>query len=309
MKRILVTGGAGFIGNHLCEYLLNKGESVVCVDDLSTGSKENIKDLIKNKNFSFIDHNVIEPIKVKDNLDQVYHLASRASPPNYQSEPVHTMLTNAIGTNNLIKLALEKDAVFLFASTSEVYGDPEQHPQKETYWGKINPIGLRSCYDESKRFGEALCMAYMRKHNAKVRIARIFNTYGPKMQIDDGRVVTNLINQALNNEDMTIYGGGKQTRSFCYVDDMVDGIYKMMNSNFIGPVNLGNPDEFSVLELANIIKRLTNSKSKFVFKPLPEDDPVRRRPDIGLAKKELGWEPKVKLEEGLKKTVEYFKKH
>ena len=309
MKRILVTGGAGFIGNHLCEYLLNKGESVVCVDDLSTGSKENIKDFIKNKNFSFVNHDVINPIKVKGKLDQIYHLASRASPPNYQSEPVHTMLTNAIGTNNLIKLALEKDSIFLFASTSEVYGDPEQHPQKETYWGKINPIGLRSCYDESKRFGEALCMAYMRKHNAKIRIARIFNTYGPKMQIDDGRVVTNLINQALNNEDMTIYGGGKQTRSFCYVDDMVDGIYKMMNSNFIGPVNLGNPDEFSVLELANIIKRLTNSKSKFVFKPLPEDDPVRRRPDIGLAKKELGWEPKVKLGEGLKKTVEYFKKH
>lgn len=218
------------------------------------------------------------------------------------------MLTNAIGTNNLIKLTLEKNAVFLFASTSEVYGDPEQHPQKETYWGNVNPVGVRSCYDESKRFGEALCMAYMRKHNAKISIARIFNTYGLKMQRHDGRVVSNLIYQALGNKDMTIYGNGKQRRSFCYVDDMIEGIYKMMNSNFTGPVNLGNPNEFSVLELANIIKKLTKSKSKVVFKPLPEDDPIRRRPDISLAKQKLGWEPKVGLEEGLKKTIDYFKK-
>ncbi|OGM01999.1 hypothetical protein A3K72_01300 [Candidatus Woesearchaeota archaeon RBG_13_36_6] len=307
--KVLVTGGAGFLGSHLCWYLLNRGDSVICVDDLSTGNEVNIKNFMKNKNFSFIKHNVIEPIKIKGKLDQIYHLASRASPPNYQSEPVHTMLTNAIGTNNLIKLALEKKAVLLFASTSEVYGHPEQHPQKESYWGNVNPIGVRSCYDESKRFGEALCMAYMRKHKAKVKIARIFNTYGPKMQGNDGRVVTNLINQALNNKDMTIYGDGKQTRSFCYVDDMIEGIYKMMNFNFIGPVNLGNPDEFSVLGLANIIKRLTNSKSKFVFKPLPEDDPIRRRPDISLAKREFGWEPKVGLEEGLNKTIQYFKEY
>ncbi len=303
-----MTGGAGFIGSHLCWYLLNKGDSVICIDDLSTGNKNNIKDFMKNKNFSFINHNVIEPIKIKGKLDQIYHLASRASPPNYQSEPIHTLLTNAIGTDNLIKLALEKKAVLLFASSSEVYGHPEQHPQKESYWGNVNPIGVRSCYDESKRFGEALCMAYMRKHKAKVKIARIFNTYGPKIQVNDGRVVTNLINQALNNKDMTIYGNGKQTRSFCYVDDMIEGIYKMMNSNFIGPVNLGNPEEFTILELANIIKRLTNSKSKFVFKPLPKDDPIRRRPDISLAKKELEWEPKIGLEEGLKRTIDYFKK-
>ena len=308
MRRVIITGGAGFIGSHLCESLLKNGQSVVCVDDLSTGNKENIKEFMKHENFSFIRHNVIETVKVNGEIDQIFHLASRASPPNYQSEPVHTMLTNAVGTNNLIKLALEKDAIFLFSSTSEVYGDPEQHPQKESYWGKVNPVGVRSCYDESKRFGEALCMAYLRKLNAKIKIARIFNTYGPKMQRHDGRVVTNLIDQALKNQDMTIYGDGNQTRAFCYVDDMIKGIYKMMNSKLVGPVNLGNPNEFSILELANMIKRLTKSKSKFVFKPLPEDDPLKRRPDISLAKRELGWEPKVGLEEGLKKTIDYFKK-
>lgn len=307
MKRILVTGGAGFLGSNLCGYLLSKGEEVICVDDLSSGNKKNIEEFENNKNFSFINHNVIEPLHIKGNLHQIYHLASRASPPNYQAEPVHTMLTNAIGTNNLIKLAMEKNATFLFSSTSEVYGDPKQHPQKETYWGNVNPIGIRSCYDESKRFGEALSMSYMRRHNAKVKLIRIFNTYGPKMQKDDGRVVTNLINQALNNTEMTIYGNGKQTRSFCYVTDLIQGIYKMMNSEFIGPINLGNPNEIAILDLASMIKKLTRTKSEVAFKPLPEDDPARRRPDIALAKEKLGWEPKTSLEQGLKYTIDYFK--
>lgn len=307
MKRILVTGGAGFLGSNLCGYLLSKGEEVICVDDLSSGNKKNIEEFENNKNFSFINHNVIEPLHIKGNLHQIYHLASRASPPNYQAEPVHTMLTNAIGTNNLIKLAMEKNATFLFSSTSEVYGDPKQHPQKETYWGNVNPIGIRSCYDESKRFGEALSMSYMRRHNAKVKLIRIFNTYGPKMQKDDGRVVTNLINQALNNTEMTIYGDGKQTRSFCYVTDLIQGIYKMMNSEFIGPINLGNPNEIAILDLASMIKKLTRTKSEVAFKPLPEDDPARRRPDIALAKEKLGWEPKTSLEQGLKYTIDYFK--
>lgn len=307
MKRILVTGGAGFLGSNLCGYLLSKGEEVICVDDLSSGNKKNIEEFENNKNFSFINHNVIEPLHIKGNLHQIYHLASRASPPNYQAEPVHTMLTNAIGTNNLIKLAMEKNATFLFSSTSEVYGDPKQHPQKETYWGNVNPIGIRSCYDESKRFGEALSMSYMRRHNAKVKLIRIFNTYGPKMQKDDGRVVTNLINQALNNTEMTIYGDGKQTRSFCYVTDLIQGIYKMMNSEFIGPINLGNPNEIAILDLASMIKKLTRTKSEVAFKPLPKDDPARRRPDIALAKEKLGWEPKISLEQGLKYTIDYFK--
>lgn len=307
MKRVLVTGGAGFLGSNLCQFLLNKGEEVICVDDLSSGNKNNIKPFESNSKFMFVNHNVINALKINGKLNQIYHLASRASPPNYQSEPIHTMLTNSKGTDNMLQLALEKDAVLLFSSTSEVYGDPKEHPQKESYWGNVNPIGIRSCYDESKRFGEALCMAYERQHNAKVRIVRIFNTYGPKMQKHDGRVVTNLINQALTNKDMTIYGDGTQTRSFCYVDDMVDGIYKMMNSDFTGPVNIGNPNEITVLEFADIVKRLTNTKSKVVFMPLPKDDPLRRLPDISLAKKRLGWEPKIELEKGLIQTIDYFK--
>jgi nucleoside-diphosphate-sugar epimerase len=305
--RILVAGGAGFLGSNLCRYLLKRGETVICADNLCTGNADNITDLKRDKNFSFIQHDIIEPLRIEGKLNQIYDLASRASPPNYQSEPVHTLLTNAIGTNNLLKLALEKKARFFFASTSEVYGDPEDHPQKETYWGHVNPTGIRSCYDESKRFEEALCMAYQRKHNLDVRIVRIFNTYGPFMQKDDGRVVTNLINQALNNENMTIYGDGKQTRSFCYVDDEIEGIYRLMNSNMRTPVNVGNPSELTVLEIAEKIKKLTGTKSKIVFKPMPADDPLRRRPDITLAKKELGWEPKISLEEGLTKTIAYFK--
>jgi len=305
--RILVAGGAGFLGSNLCRYLLKKGETVICADNLCTGNEDNVADMKRNRNFSFIQHDIIEPLMIEGKLEQVYDLASRASPPNYQSEPVHTLLTNAVGTNNLLKLALEKKARFFFASTSEVYGDPEEHPQKESYWGHVNPIGVRSCYDESKRFAEALCMAYHRKHNLDVRIVRIFNTYGPYMQKNDGRVVTNLINQALTNKDMTVYGDGKQTRSFCYVDDEIEGIYRLMNSNLKTPVNVGNPSEVTVLEIAELIKKLTGTKSRIVFKPLPADDPVRRKPDITLARKGLGWEPKVPLEEGLNKTIVYFK--
>jgi nucleoside-diphosphate-sugar epimerase len=305
--RILVAGGAGFLGSHLCRYLLNKGETVICVDNLCTSSKDNIKDFLKHKNFSFIEQDIIEPIKIEGRLDQIYHLASRASPPNYQAEPVHTMLTNSIGTDNLLKLSLEKNATFLLASTSEVYGDPKEHPQKEGYWGHVNPNGVRSCYDESKRFAEALCMSYKRQHNAKIRIVRIFNTYGPYMQKDDGRVVTNLINQALTGQELSIYGDGRQTRSFCYVDDEILGICLLMNSEVTGPVNIGNPKEFTILELAELVKKLMGIKAPIRFKPLPQDDPLRRRPDISLAKKELGWEPKIELEEGLKRTIEYFR--
>jgi nucleoside-diphosphate-sugar epimerase len=305
--RILVTGGAGFLGSHLCRYLANKGDEVICVDNLCTGRDANIRDLLKRRNFSFLQHDIIAPLKIAGRLDQIYDMASRASPPNYQSEPVHTMLTNAIGTNNLLRLAMEKKARFFFASTSEVYGDPEEHPQKESYWGHVNPTGVRSCYDESKRFAEALCMAYKRRHGVGIRIVRIFNTYGPYMQRDDGRVVTNLINQALSGEEMTIYGDGKQTRSFCYVDDEIEGIYRLMNSTISEPVNIGNPGEFSVLELAKLIKKLTGTKSKIVFRSLPSDDPVKRRPDITKARKELGWEPKIKLEDGLRRTIEFFR--
>ena len=305
--RILISGGAGFIGSHLCKFLVSKGEEVICIDDLSSGSKDNVKELKKHKNFSFIGHDIIQPIEIKGKIDQIYHLASRASPPNYQSEPIHTLLTNSVGTNSLLKLAMEKDAALLYSSTSEVYGDPEEHPQKESYWGNVNPIGIRSCYDESKRFGEALCMAYYRKHKVKIKIVRIFNTYGPNMQHDDGRVITNFINQTLNNKPLTIFGDGKQTRSFCYVDDMVNGLVLMMNSKSIGPVNLGNPKERSVLQVAELIKKLTGSKSEMEFLPLPRDDPVRRKPDITLADELLGWKPQVGFEEGLLKTIEFFK--
>ena len=310
--RILVTGGSGFLGSNLCRFLLEKGHEVICVDDLSSGNKKNIADLIKNKNFSFLKHNVIEPFdnKTKGKIDFICHFASRASPPDYQSDPVHTALTNSMGTNNCAKLALKHNAKILFSSTSEVYGDPEVHPQPESYWGRVNPFGIRSCYDESKRFGEALLLSYHLQHKLKIKIIRIFNTYGPGMKADDGRVVTNFVNQALNNEPLTMFGDGTQTRSFCYVSDLIDGIYAMMNSpdDFIGPVNIGNPYEFTMLELANLVKELTGSNSKIVYRPLPGDDPKQRRPDISLAKKKFGWQPKVQLKEGLKKTIEYFKK-
>ncbi len=307
--RILVAGGAGFIGSHLCRYLLEQGDEVICVDSLCTSSKNNVKDLLPNKRFSFIEQDITKPLEIKGELNQVYNMASRASPPNYQSAPIHTMMTSALGNHNLMELALKKKARYFFASTSEVYGDPEIHPQPESYWGNVNPVGVRSCYDEAKRFGEALCMAYMREKGLNVRIVRIFNTYGPNMQADDGRVVSNFINQALKDEDITMYGDGTQTRSFCYVDDLIRGIHKLMNSEISSPVNIGNPNEITVAELARMIKQMTKSESKLVFRQLPTDDPTRRKPDISLAKRELHWEPKISLEEGLKKTIEYFKKN
>ncbi len=300
--RVLVAGGAGFIGSHMCRFLLKEGNYVICVDDLSTGDLDNIKDL--KENFEYIKHDIIEPISL--DVDQIYHLASRASPLKYQSHPIHTMRTNAIGTDNMLKLANENNARILYSSTSEVYGDPEVHPQTEDYWGNVNPNGIRSCYDESKRYGEAICMAYKRKHNTDIRIARIFNTYGPNMQADDGRVVTNFINQAIEEKPLTVYGDGKQTRSFCYVDDMIRGLHKLMNSDTIGPVNLGNPNEITILEIADRILEITGSDSELVFRPLPKDDPTRRRPDITRAREKLGWEPEVGLNTGLRKTVDFF---
>ncbi|MBU1201213.1 MAG: SDR family oxidoreductase [Nanoarchaeota archaeon] len=307
MKTILVAGGAGFIGSHLCDELIVQGNKVICMDNLSTGHKNNIKHLLKNKNFKFINHDVIKPFFIKEKIDQIYHLASRASPVDYQKFPVETALSNSIGTNNLVKLALKKNATLLFTSTSEAYGEPKEHPQKESYWGNVNPVGIRSCYDESKRFGEALLMAYHREKKADVKIVRIFNTYGPRLRPGDGRVISNFIRQALTNQPITIYGAGKQTRSFCYISDMVSGLIMMMNSNFVQPKNLGNPDEFTILELAQKVKQLTNSSSPLIFEKLPQDDPTKRQPDISSARKMLGWKPEVELDEGLRQTIEWFK--
>lgn len=307
--KILVTGGAGFIGSHLCEALLKRGDNVICIDNLGSGSIDNIQHLLKSKRFKFIKHNVIEPLQlIEGKLDEIYHLASRASPIDYQEYPVETALSNSIGTDLMAKLALAKNARILFTSTSEAYGEPKEHPQRESYWGNVNPVGIRSCYDESKRFGEALLMAYHREYNVDVKIVRIFNTYGPRMRLDDGRVIPNFITQTLMNKPITIYGDGKQTRSFCYVDDMVDGLMKMMKSKEVGPKNLGNPKEFTMLEAAEIIKSMTKSKSKIVFMPLPKDDPTKRQPDISKAREMLNWEPKVKLKDGLEKTIDYFRK-
>lgn len=307
--KCIVTGGAGFIGSHLCEKLLKDGHEVLCVDNLGSGSFDNISHLTENKNFKFIKHNIIEPLQlIEGKVDWIFHLASRASPVDYQEYPVETALANSVGTDRMAKLALAKNAKILFTSTSEAYGEPREHPQKESYWGNVNPVGIRSCYDESKRFGEALLMAYHREYSVDIKIIRIFNTYGPRMRLDDGRVIPNFITQALQNKEITIYGEGNQTRSFCYVDDMVDGIIKMMVSKETGPKNLGNPVEHTILETAEIIKKLVNSSSKFVYMPLPKDDPTKRQPDISKARELLGWEPSVKFEEGLKKTIEYFKK-
>ncbi|MAG38462.1 NAD-dependent dehydratase [Candidatus Woesearchaeota archaeon] len=305
--RILVVGGAGFVGSHLCDVLIEDGHKVICMDNFATGHKHHIEHLLKHKNFRFIKHDVVKSFEIKDSLDQIYHLASRASPIDYQKFPVETALSNSIGTNNLVKLSLKKKATLLFTSTSEAYGEPKEHPQKESYWGNVNPVGIRSCYDESKRFGEALLMAYRREMNANVKIVRIFNTYGPRLRPGDGRVISNFIRQCLKNEPLTVYGSGKQTRSFCYVSDLVSGLIKMMNSKFVGPKNLGNPREYTILQLARKIKKLANSNSKIVFKKLPEDDPSKRQPDISKARKLLGWKPEVELEEGLKKTIEWFK--
>ena len=307
MKTILITGGAGFMGSHLCEFLLEKGFSVICMDNLITGNSKNIEHLKKDKNFKFIDHNVSENIGVKDELDYVLHFASPASPVDYQKIPIQTLKAGALGTHNTLGLALAKKAKYMLASTSEVYGDPLVKPQPETYWGNVNPVGPRGCYDEAKRFAEALTMAYHNIHKLNTQIVRIFNTYGPRMRKDDGRAIPNFITQALKNKPITVYGDGNQTRSFCYVSDLIEGVYKLMNSDINEPVNLGNPDEKTILELANTIKQITKSGSEIVFKELPVDDPKVRCPDISKAKKELGWEPKVSLEEGLKETIEWFR--
>ncbi|MBF0286609.1 MAG: SDR family oxidoreductase [SAR324 cluster bacterium] len=307
MKKALVTGGAGFIGSFLCERLLSEGHEVVCLDNFYTGSKNNITHLMKNPRFEMIRHDIVESILLE--VDWVFNLACPASPIHYQYNPVKTVKTSVLGAINMLGLAKRVKARILQTSTSEVYGDPEIHPQPEGYWGSVNPIGIRSCYDEGKRVAETLMMDYHRQNQVDIRLIRIFNTYGPRMHLNDGRVVSNFIISALKEESLIIYGDGQQTRSFCYVDDLVDGIMKMMKKdNFIGPVNLGNPGEFTILELAEKVIELTNSKSKIIQKPKREDDPVRRRPDITLAKKELGWEPTIPLESGLIKSITYFKK-
>ena len=306
-KRILITGGAGFIGSHLCKKLLEEGHEILCLDNFSTGTKANILELTSNPYFEVIRHDVTIPMHFE--VDEIYNLACPASPVHYQHDPVQTIKTSIMGAINVLDLAKRLNIRVLQASTSEVYGDPSVHPQTEDYWGNVNPIGIRSCYDEGKRCAETLFFDYHRQYGTDIKVIRIFNTYGPNMHPNDGRVVSNFIVQALKGEDLTIYGDGSQSRSFCYVDDLVDGIIKMMNAEkgFIGPVNLGNPIEITIMELAEKILALTGSKSKLTFKPLPEDDPKQRCPDISLAKSKLGWEPQVKLEEGLVKTIEYFK--
>lgn len=307
MKKILVTGGAGFLGSHLCEKLLEMGGEVICVDNLYTGSKNKIQHLFKNKNFEFIRHDITFPLYLE--VDEIYNLACPASPIHYQYDPVQTLKTSVHGAINMLGLAKRVNAKIFQASTSEVYGDPEIHPQKEDYWGKVNPIGIRSCYDEGKRCAETLFFDYHRQHNVDIKVARIFNTYGPKMNIEDGRVVSNFIVQALKNNDITIYGDGSQTRSFCYVTDLVKGIINFMNvsaKNFPGPLNLGNPSELLILDLAKKIIEITNSNSKIIFKDLPLDDPRKRQPDVTLAKQSIDWNPMIGLEKGLLNTINYF---
>ncbi len=305
MKRFLVTGGAGFIGSHLCGRLLREGHEVICLDNFFTGSKQNIYKYLNNKNFELVRHDITKEYFAE--VDYIYNLACPASPPHYQYNAIKTIKTSILGTMNMLGLAKRCKARILQASTSEIYGDPKIHPQTEDYWGNVNPIGIRSCYDEGKRCAETLMMDYHRQNNVDIRIIRIFNTYGPNMAPNDGRVVSNFILQALKNEDITIYGDGSQTRSFCYVDDLVDGMIKMMESSFIGPINLGNPSERKIIDFAKLIIELTRSKSKIVYKPLPADDPTQRKPDIKLAKEKLDWEPKIDIKEGLIKTIEYFK--
>ena len=306
MPRTLVTGGAGLLGSHLCEYLLNKEHEVICMDNLITGSKQNISG-IKNGNFHFVNHNVSEFIDLDGDLDYILHFASPASPIDYLELPIQTLKVGALGTHNALGVAKAKNATFLLASTSEVYGDPLVHPQPEEYWGNVNPIGPRGVYDEAKRFAEAITMAYHRTHGINTKIVRIFNTYGPRMRIKDGRAIPNFLKQALTGEDLTIYGNGSQTRSFCYVTDLVEGIYRLLMSDQHEPVNIGNPIEMTIQQMADKILQATQSKSKIVQVPLPEDDPKTRQPNITLAKKLLDWEPKVSLDEGLGSTLEYFK--
>ena len=308
MKRILVTGGAGFLGSNLCVRLVQDPDNyVIALDNLLTGRMVNIDPLMSLPNFEFIKHDVQEPIDIK--IDQIYNAACPASPPAYQKSPTNTTLTSVLGVLNMLELAKKYNATLLHFSTSEVYGEPEVHPQPETYRGNVNPIGIRSCYDEGKRCAESLCFDYNREFGTRIKIIRIFNTYGPNMDPDDGRVVSNFIMQALRGEDITVYGDGSQSRSFCYVDDLIEGIIRMMNNSredFLGPVNLGNPGEFTILELAEKVLQKTRSKSRLIFLPLPDDDPTQRRPDITLAKREIAWEPNVMLDEGLTKTIEYF---
>ena len=308
MKRMLITDGAGFLGSHLCDRLLKDGHDVLCVDNFFTGSKTNIAHLIGHPYFELMRHDVTFPLYVE--VDRIFNLACPASPIHYQHDPVQTTKTSVHGAINMLGLAKRVKARIFQASTSEVYGDPEMHPQQESYWGRVNPIGPRSCYDEGKRCAETLFFDYQRQHDLDIKVVRIFNTYGPRMHPNDGRVVSNFIVQALRGEDITIYGDGSQSRSFCYVDDMIEGFVRMMDSErgFSGPVNMGNPDEFTMLELAENVLRLTGSHSKLTFKPLPTDDPRQRQPDIALAREKLGWEPKVRLEDGLKQTIAYFRK-
>jgi UDP-glucuronate decarboxylase len=309
VKTIIVAGAAGFIGSNLAERLLKEKNKVIGIDNFSSSSRQNIGFLCKFENFSFLEHNIQEPLELKENISQLYNCASPASPIDFAKIPIEILMTNSLGVKNLLDFCLEKKARFLQTSTSEVYGDPLAHPQKESYWGNVNPNGERSCYDEAKRFAESLIMAYNRKYALEVRIARIFNTYGPRMRRDDGRAVPTFIKQALANEPITIFGEGKQTRSFCYVSDQVDGLIKLMNSDFIGPVNIGNPVEITMIDLAEKIIELAGSKSKLVKKPLPNDDPKRRKPDISLAKEKIGWSPQIPWQEGIKKTIGWFKEN
>ena len=305
----LITGGAGFIGTNLCKRLLKEGHKVICVDNLYTGQMRNIEPLMSNPNFKFINQNIIEPLKIEEKIDEIYNLACPASPPHYQKDPLFTINTCYIGMTNMLELAKKNNCKILQASTSEVYGDPLEHPQKETYWGHVNCFGIRSCYDEGKRSAETLCYNYIKQFGVDVKIIRIFNTYGPSMDKNDGRVVTNFINQALYDEDITIYGDGSQTRSFQYIDDLIEAMTRVMktDNSFHGPINLGNPNEFTIKELAEILLEIVkDSKSKIVYVELPKDDPCKRKPDISLAKKTLDWEPKIQLKEGLKRTIDYF---
>ena len=306
-KQIIIAGGAGFLGSHLIDKLINDNVEITCIDNLSTGSQENITHLASNKNFNFLEQDIINPIK--QDVDEIYNLACPASPIHYQADPIQTTKTCVLGSLNLLDLSVLNNAKILQASTSEVYGDPDIHPQVESYWGRVNPVGIRSCYDEGKRCAETLFFDYHRKKDVSIKVIRIFNTYGPRMDPKDGRVVSNFIVQALMGNDITIYGEGQQTRSFCYVDDLVDGIAKMMISpdQISGPINLGNPNEFTILELAENILRLSNSKSRLIYMPLPSDDPTQRKPDISKANNELSWEPKIQLDDGLKETISYFR--
>jgi len=306
-KTVAVTGGAGFLGSHLCDLFLSEGYRVFCLDNLITGSKDNIAHQARNKDFKFIKHDVSKEVRIPGAIDYVLHFASPASPVDYLTYPIQTLKVGALGTHNTLGLAKAKKARFLLASTSEVYGDPLEHPQRETYWGHVNPTGPRGVYDEAKRFAEAITLAYHRYHKIDTRIVRIFNTYGPRMRIRDGRVVPNFIYQALKNTPLTIYGNGRQTRSFCYYYDLIEGIYRLLLSDYTGPVNIGNPTEFTILQFARMMLKVSGSRSRIVYKPLPKDDPKKRRPDISLAKKVLKWEPKVPLEQGLAETIRWFK--